>query len=110
MDTISIRYGQTLTLPLDTGNTTADSADIYIGKPGEVYILTKHITLTDGLGTFVFTTSDTEIPLDIYNYQINVNEGTNVDKYPSPGTGCGDCEEDLPEFIVYEALDLQEVS
>lgn len=111
MDTISIRYGESLTLPLDTGNTDAVSADIYIGKPGEVYVLTKNISLVDGEGTFTFTTTDTQLPLDTYYYQINVTDSLgNVEKYPSPEEDCDDCNANFPEFVICEALDLTEVS
>src|SRR3990167_6347714 len=111
MDPISIRYGESLTLPLDTGDATAVSADIYIGKPGEVYVLTQNIVLTAGVGTFVFTTTDTELPLDTYYYQINVTDsGGYVEKYPSPEEDCEGCENDFPQFIVCEALDEIEVS
>jgi hypothetical protein len=111
MDSISIRYGETLTLPLDTGDTTDVSADIYIGKPGQVFLLTKHITLSEGTGTFVFSGLETQIPLDTYYYQINVTDaGSNVEKYPSPEPGCDGCENDFPQFVVCEALDLTEVS
>lgn len=111
MDPISLRYGESLTLPLDAGDVTAVSADIYIGKPGEVYMLTKHITLTEGKGTFTLSSVETQLPLDTYYYQINVTDSTgNVDKYPSPGDTCSDCDSDFPKFVVYEALDLTEVS
>ncbi len=111
MDTISIRYGESLTLPLDTGDITAVSADIFIGKPGEVYVFTKNISLTDGVGTFELATTDTELPLDTYYYQINVTDGSgNVEKYPSPAEDCNPCDDDFPEFIVAEALDETEVS
>lgn len=110
MDSISIRYGETVTLPLDTSDADAVSADIYIGKPGQVYILTKHIDLTGGKGTFVLSDVDTQIPLGTYNYQINVTDSTgDLAKYPSP-EACDSCGDDFPEFVVYEALDLQEVS
>ena len=111
MESISIRYGESLTLPLSTGDTTAVSADIFIGKPGEVYVLTKHITITDGEGVFVFTPLETSIPLDTYFYQINVtdNEGR-IEKYPSPDKTCDGCDSDFPKFIVCEALDEIEVS
>lgn len=110
MDTVSTRYGASLTLPVDTGDVTDVSADIYIGKPGQVYVLTKNITLTGGKGTFVFAPEDTEIPLGTYNYQINVTTASgDLDKYPSP-EGCDSCDDDFPEFIVAEALDLTEVS
>lgn len=111
MDSITVRYGESLTLPLDAGDLTAVSADIYIGKPGEAYILTKNISLTDGVGTFVFDTTDTQIPLDTYYYQINVTDDEGyVEKYPTPEDNCGDCDDEFPKFIVREALDEIEVS
>ncbi len=111
MESIIIRYGESLTLPLDAGDVNAVSADIYIGKPGEVYVLTKNISLTDGLGTFIFTTTDTKLPLDTYYYQINVTDVDGyVEKYPSPEEVCDDCDSEFPQFIVCEALDETEVS
>lgn len=111
MEAISIRYGESLTLPLDTSDVTAVSADIYIGKPGEAYTLTKNITLNEGLGVFVFSSEETKIPLGTYYYQINVvdSEGY-IEKYPSPETYCDGDESDFPKFIVSEALDVAEVS
>ncbi len=111
MDTISIRYGESLTLPIDTGDATAQSADIYVGKPGELYVITKNVSLIDGQGTFVLEASDTQIPLDTYYYQINVTDADGyVEKYPTPEIDCDDCEGDFPQFIVCEALDATEVS
>lgn len=111
MDTISIRYGEGVTLPLETGDTTAVSADIFIGKPGELYVFTKNITLVDGNGTFELTAEDTELPLDTYFYQINVNYATGgPDKFPAPKKDCDTCESDFPKFIVNESLDQVEVS
>lgn len=110
MDQISIRYGESLTLPLDTGDITNVSADIYIGKPGEPYILTKTISLGDGVGTFVFTSLQTQIPLGTYYYQINVTDADGyVTKYPSPDD-CEGCSSDFPRFEVCESLDMTEVS
>jgi hypothetical protein len=111
MEPISIRYGESVTLPLDAGDVTAVSADIYIGKPGSVYVLTKHITLVDGAGTFQLDETDTRIPLDTYFYQINVTDALGqVEKYPSPNGDCDGCDSDFPKFIVNEALDEIEVS
>lgn len=112
MDDISIRYGETVTLPLNTGDILDVSADIYIGKPGQSYTLTKHITLTAGEGTFVLSAVDTAIPLGTYYYQVNVTDGSgHVDKYPAPDTTCNDCDEvDFPKFVVAEALDVNEIS
>ena len=109
MDSISIRYGESLTLPIDTGDVTDVSADIFIGKPGKAYALTKHTSLTNGIGSFVFSTSDTSILLDTYYYQINVTDADGyIQKFPSPEDSCG--EDAFPEFIVAEALDVIEVS
>lgn len=111
MEPISIRYGEDVTLPLDAGDVSAVSADIYIGKPGEVYVLTQHIALTAGQGTFVLSGADTELPLDTYYYQINVTDALGaVEKYPSPSGDCEGCGNGFPEFIVNEALDEIEVS
>jgi hypothetical protein len=111
MEPISIRYGESVTLPLDAGDATAVSADIYIGKPGETYVLTKHISLVAGVGTFTLSATDTRIPLDTYFYQINVIDALGqVEKYPSPDGDCDGCNSDFPKFIVNEALDEIEVS
>lgn len=111
MEPISVRYGESLTLPLDTGDVTDVTADIYIGKPGDVYVLTKNVTLVDGIGTFVFTTTDTQIPIDTYYYQVNVTDSDGyIQKFPSPDRDCDGCENDFPQFIVCEALDEIEVS
>lgn len=110
MEAISIRYGESLTLPIDAGDVFAVSADIYIGKPGEAYELTKSATLTEGLGTFIFSSLETEIPLDTYYYQINVTDAAGyIEKYPSPDGDCYGSDTDFPQFIVGEALDKIEV-
>jgi len=111
MDSISIRYGESVTLPLDAADVTAVTAAIFIGKPGQAYVLTQSISLTDGEGVFFFTGAETEIPLGTYYYQINVT-GTVGEpaKYPSPSGDCDGCESEFPIFEVCEALDQIEVS
>lgn len=110
MDEISIRYGEDVTLPLDANDVTAVSATLYVGKPGNVPVLTKTITLDSGNGVFELDSSDTSIPLGDYKYQINVtNDSGQVEKYPNPDN-CDDCDEDgFPTFSVHEALDVTEV-
>lgn len=111
MEPIVIRYGESLTLPIDTGDTTSVSADIYIGKPGELYVLTAHADLDAGVGIFILTDIQTQIPLDTYYYQINVTDVNGyIEKYPTPEDDCSDCDTDFPKFIVREALDATEVS
>lgn len=112
MDEIKIRYGESVTLDFDANDTHAVSATLYIGKAGEVPVKSFPIGLTDGVGVFELSDTDTEIPLGTYKYQITVidDEG-HVDKYPDP-EDCNDCdnsEDNLPQFIVYEALDAMEV-
>tara|TARA_B100001245_G_scaffold236398_1_gene227181 strand:+ start:1296 stop:1631 length:336 start_codon:yes stop_codon:yes gene_type:complete len=109
MENINIRYGESVTMPLDSGDTTAVSAVLYIGKPGELYKISKTIALTSGEGTFVLDPEDTRVPLGTYYYQVNVidDEG-GIEKYPSPD--CHNCTEvAFPKFIVSEALDETEV-
>lgn len=110
MDTISIRYGESVPLPLDAGDTTAEIADIFVGNPGEPYIFTKRITLSGGQGVFELSAEDTQIPLGKYSYQINITDALGqVEKYPSPDNNCSGCEDEFPKFIVNEALDSTEV-
>lgn len=111
MDSISIRYGEDVTLPIDTGDLTAVTATIYIGNPGEVFIFSKETSLTDGAGVFVFTAEEMELPLGTYSYQINTTDDEgHIEKYPSPDENCNECESDFPKFVIYEALDVTEVS
>lgn len=113
MDNINIRYGESVTLPLDTGSALNVSAAIFIGKPGTLYAITQEITLTDGVGVFELTPTDTRIPLGTYQYQVNVTDADGrVEKYPSfdDNGDCGDCDSDFPTFTVKEALDETEVS
>lgn len=110
MEPVTCRYGEDVTLPIDTGDIAAITADIYVGKPGETYKFTEQCDLVDGVGVFEIPGSKTEIALDTYYYQINVTslDGT-VDKYPSPQGDCDGCGSDFPKFIVSEALDVNEV-
>ena len=114
MDPITVRYGESLTLPIDTGDASATSASIYIGKPGAIFIISKTISLVIGEGVFVFASVDTRIPLGTYYYQINVTDALGyVEKYPTSNIDCDGYEEvesDFPKFIVREALDETEVS
>lgn len=113
MDNINIRYGESVTLPLETGNVFNVSASIFIGKPGTLYAITKDITLVDGKGVFELAPEDTRIPLGEYNYQVNVTDADGrVEKYPGfdDNGDCGECDSEFPLFTVKEALDETEVS
>lgn len=111
MDPIIIRYGEHVTLPIDVGDNTATQAAIYVGKPGQQYVITQSVSLVSGEGVIVLDATDTSIPLGTYYYQINVTDANGyVEKYPTPKPNCDDCESEFPEFIVCEALDSTEVS
>ena len=106
MEPVSCRYGEDVTLPVDTGDITSVSADIYVGKPGANYTFTEHCELVAGVGVFEIPASKTRIPSDTYFYQINVTDiNGDVDKYPSPQGDCDGCSSDFPKFIVEDALD-----
>lgn len=112
MDKISIRYGESVTLPINVDDDTAVEATLYVGLPGQLPILTKTIVITDSEGVFELSTTDTAIPLGTYKYQINVEDGDgNISKYPEPDD-CDSCndEDGFPDFVVFEALDVTEVS
>lgn len=110
MNSINIRYGEYLPLPIETGNEGYVSAIMYIGQPGQMYLLSKEAILTDGNGIFEFTEEDTKIPLGEYSFQVSLFD---VDgrptKFPEPANDCGACEEEFPKFIVSESLDETEV-
>lgn len=109
MDEIHIRYGEDVTLPIDAKDITAVAATLYVGKPGEIPVIILPTTLTDGVGNFELTSTDTKVPLDEYRYQVNIeNDSGQIEKYPEPD--CDDCPEDsFPSFTVHEALDETEV-
>lgn len=111
MDEINIRYGESLTLPLDADDITAVTATLYVGLPGELPILIVPISLVEGVGVFELTPLETEIPLGSYKYQITVvDEDSGVAKYPDPDD-CDNCdsEDSFPCFNVHEALDATEI-
>lgn len=110
MNKINIRYGEDVTLNLDAGDDTAVGATLYVGKAGQLPAITNTITLTEGIGNFELTDSDTSIPLGEYKYQINVEyQGGAIEKFPNPDD-CDDCTDDgFPLFCVFEALDETEI-
>ena len=112
MESYYIRYGEAGSLPIESSDLTAVSAEFYVAKPGQTYILKVTTPLVNGLGTFEFEEEDTRVPIGEYFYQVNVIDiNGRPMKYPSPDEDCGGCdEEDFPKFIVGEALDETEVS
>lgn len=110
MESINIRYGEYLSLPIETGDEGYVSAAMYIGQPGQVYTLSKTTPLTNGDGVFEFTEEETKIPLGEYSLQVNLfDEEGRTTKFPEPKYYCGAREDEFPKFIVSEALDETEV-
>ncbi len=108
MRDINVRYGASLDLVTTISDTTADEATLIVGLPGELPILTKTASFTDGESNLSLTPAETEIPLGSYSYQVNVSyTDGRLDKFPT----ADQCSEDgFPQFNVLEALDEQEVS
>lgn len=106
MKPINIRRGESLSLDLDTGDDTGVEAVLYVGRPGEQYLLSKSATVTDGRGVFLLSESDTQLPVGEYYFQVNVvdTEGS-VSKYPSPDADCRGCKDSFPKIYICEALD-----
>jgi hypothetical protein len=108
MRTIQTRYGASVALTVTSSDPDADTATIYVGLPQETAVLTKTGSFVAGVADISLLPTDTDIPLGTYNYQINVVYGDGrIEKYPNPKSCDGD---ELPEFIVVEALDVTEVS
>lgn len=109
MDNLQIRQGDTLTLTIESDDTTADTVRIVVKKPNVTAVIDEiaSFSLVDGKTIAIIETSDTNIPIDTYNYMLTITytDGT-IKKLPD-ASNCtdGDCE--LPELTVCEALDLE---
>lgn len=107
MKQINTRYGASVDLSVTIDDPLATSASLYVGMEGQVPLITKTATFTDKFADLSLDPEETEIPLNTYKYQINVSYSDGrLEKFPT--SGCDD--DDLPEFIVSEALDEQEIS
>lgn len=113
METIKIRYGESFNLSVSVDDELAQSVVFYVGKEGQepLIVLTADIEIDkdgDAVAYVEGTPEDTQIPLGVYKYQINlITTDGKIYKFPSDDY----CEQHgLPKFVVVEALDLQEVS
>ena len=110
MNSINVRYGEYLPLPIETGNEGYVSAIMYVGHPGQMYLLSKEATLTNGDGIFEFTEEETKLPLGEYSFQISLlDTDGRPTKFPEPALDCLNGDDEFPKFIVSEALDETEV-
>lgn len=106
---LSVRYGASLNLRVTLDDAAATSATIYIGNEGEAYLVEKTGAFVDGVADISLDTTDTELPLGTYKYQINVDyDDGKVIKFPAGDSCDGDTE--LPNIQILEALDLTEAS
>lgn len=104
MDSIDIRQGETVTLPFQIDDTTADSATLYVGKLGERPIFSIPAGVYIGQGVFEIGSEDTIVPVGKYVYQITIGYPTGEqEKFPEVDD-CDDCS--YPEFNVHRALDV----
>lgn len=111
MKPIKTRYGAAVHSKLTLNDEGLVDATIFVGKLGEAPLIEKSFPFVDGVAFITLSGDDTKLPLSSetnqYKYQINVNYLTGgPDKYPDPEEDCD--EGDLPDFIVYPALDESE--
>lgn len=102
---LSVRYGGTKIIT-GTASTSATTVEMFVGNPGEVPVISKSSTVTDGAFTIELSATDTQVPLGTYRYQFNLTIDGKPYKFPSESR-CRSV--DLPTFTVLEALDETEV-
>ena len=97
MDTIKIRQGETLQIPIEADDSTAVSVQFQVVKDGIIYLDVLE-QFVDGLAT-IFT-NDTILEIGDYEYIITITyEDGVVDILPDPAN-CGDGDCDFPTFTV----------
>lgn len=109
MNPIKVRYGASLILTVETEDTTAVSATLYVGEEGQLPVITKTALFDNLIADVSLNPEDTEVPLGKYKYQIDViySDGR-IDKFPNP-KNCLQTK-DLPDFSIHESLSDTEVS
>ena len=97
MDTITIRQGETLQIPIEADDSTAVSVQFQVVKDGIIYLDVLE-NFVDGKAT-IFT-NDTLLEIGDYEYIVTITyEDGVVDILPDP-TDCVDGDCDFPAFIV----------
>lgn len=103
MNNITIRWGSSKNLTVTRDADNEVSATLLVGNLNEPPLIEKTALFVENIADISLDTLDTQIPVATYKYQINVTlDDGNIKKFPEPSS-CSDGE--LPEFIVYEALD-----
>ncbi len=107
MEKYKIRYGESFDFTIETDEDTAETATFLVGKEGQSPVIEVSANFVDGAAYIEVDPEETKVPLGSYKYQITIAlSGSKVHKY----TTDDDCDGNLPEFEVLEALDETEVS
>jgi hypothetical protein len=103
MDDMTVRKGATLPITVTNDEDGAVSALLTISKDDVIY-KSKSASFVDDVADLTLSTSDTDLPLGVYDYMITVtyDDGT-VEKYPDTDA-CESCT--LPTLTVCEANDV----
>ena len=111
MDNKRVRYGESFRLTVKQSDPLAETASIFVGTANNQYLISKTSTFTDGIADLTLSPTQTMLPIGEYKYQVNVEYSDgNIDKFPKPRKGCTQVDfVSLPDFIIYEALDEEEV-
>lgn len=109
MENLQIRQGETLTLNIESDDLTADTIRLVVKKPNENAIIDEleSFSTIDGKRIAIIETSDTNHPIDTYEYMFTITYADGTIKKLPDASACeeGDC--DLPELTICEALDLE---
>lgn len=105
LPTITIRRGSKLDLEIELNDAQAVSARFIVRETATsgVDIISQEVAVTNGVATFNISSSETDIEVADYVYQINVYDSAgDYDVYPDSSDCDDDC--DLPVFTVCEAF------
>lgn len=106
MDTITIRQGETLQIPITVDDTSAISVRFVAADSTGIIIIdeTEAFATNDGKATATIFTNDTLIEAGEYEYMLQINYTDNVIDILPDSSDCsgGDCA--LPKLIICESL------
>lgn len=109
MEPFKIRYGASLDFSVETDDATAQTVTLYVGLEGQLPVITSPATFDDDHIAYISVSSDdTKVPLNTYKYQLTVVTSDDK-KYKYPTDEDCNSYEDLPDFVVLEALDETEI-
>lgn len=109
MDNLQIRQGETLTLNIESDDLTAQTVRIVVKKPNENAIIDEiaNFSTVDGKRVAVLETTDTNKPVDTYQYMLTIEYADGTIKKLPDASNCDDGDCSLPELEICKALDLE---